>query len=105
MQDLVFPKKSVFVHHVDDLLLASKTEDDCVRNTEYLCIQLVKKGHRPSPTKLQFCKQQVKYLGFILKPGKREVDPERFKAIQEIPRPVTKKQLRGFLGQVKKKIK
>ena len=39
-------------------------------------------------------------MGFILKPGRREVDPERVQAIQEIPRPVTKKQLRGFLGQV-----
>lgn len=32
--------------------------------------------------------------------GGREVDPERVRARQEIPRPVTKKQLRGFLGQV-----
>uniref|UniRef100_A0A663E1S1 ribonuclease H n=1 Tax=Aquila chrysaetos chrysaetos TaxID=223781 RepID=A0A663E1S1_AQUCH len=52
LQDLVFPRKSVLVQYVDDLLLASKTENDGIRDTEYLCIQLVKKGHRASPSKL-----------------------------------------------------
>ena len=67
LQDLVFPNKSVLIQYVDDLLLASKTKDHCVRDTEYLCIQLVKKEHGASLSKLQFCKQQVKYLGFIFK--------------------------------------
>uniref|UniRef100_A0A663FFP7 ribonuclease H n=1 Tax=Aquila chrysaetos chrysaetos TaxID=223781 RepID=A0A663FFP7_AQUCH len=46
LQDLVFPNKSILVQYVDDLLLGSKTENDCIQDTEYLCIQLVKKGHR-----------------------------------------------------------
>ncbi|KFZ45986.1 hypothetical protein N321_10612, partial [Antrostomus carolinensis] len=103
LQDLIFPNKSVLRQYVDDLLLASKTKDGCIGDTIHLCIQLVKKGHRASPSKLQFCEQQVKYLGFILKPGITESQdhPVRVKAIQETPRQITKKQLRGYLGQVR----
>lgn len=61
---------------------------------------LAEKGHRASLSKLQLCQQEVKYLGFVLKEGQRLVDPERVQAIVEIPRPVTKMQLRGFLGAV-----
>jgi len=89
----------VLIQYVDDLLLVSKTKENCILDTKYLCCQLVQKGLRVSPSKLQFCQTKVKYLGFLLSPGKREIDPERVKIIQELPRPTTKKQLRGFLGQ------
>jgi len=100
LQHLNFPCLSVLIQYVDDLLLVSKTKENCICDTKYLCCQLVQKCHRVSPSKLQFCQSKVKYLGFLLSPGKREIHPERAKIIQELPRPTTKKQLRGFLGQV-----
>ena len=98
-RDLKFSGGSVLIQYVGDLSLASRTSEDRTRDTEYLRIQLAKKGHRASLSRPQLCQQPVKYLGFILKLEMREVDPERVRAIQEIPRPVTKKQLRGFSGQ------
>ncbi|KFR10032.1 hypothetical protein N306_10444, partial [Opisthocomus hoazin] len=100
LQDLNFPRLSVLIQYVDDLLLVIKPKENCIRDTKYLCCQLVQKGHRVSPSKLQFCQTKVKYLGFLLSPGKIEIDAERVKIIQELPRPTTKKQLRGFFGQV-----
>jgi len=96
LQDLNFPCLSVLIQYVNDLLLVSKTKENCICDTKYLCCLLVQKGHRVSPSKLQFCQTKVKYLGFLLSPGKKEIDPERVKIIQELPRPNTKKQLRDF---------
>ena len=41
-----------------------------------------------------------KLLGFIVSQKGIEVDPDKFKAIQEIPAPRTEKQVRGFLGRL-----
>lgn len=63
LRDLSFPGNSVLVQYVDDLLLASHTQQECMKDTEYLYIQLGRKGHRASLSKLQLCLQQVKYSG------------------------------------------
>ncbi|XP_043363215.1 uncharacterized mitochondrial protein AtMg00860-like, partial [Dermochelys coriacea] len=44
------------------------------------------------------CLNQVIYLGFVIQPGERLLSPDRVRAIQDYPRPTTKRQLRAFLG-------
>lgn len=100
LKDAVLPGGSILVQYVDDSLVASKTYEDCLKDTICLRTALAEKCHCASLSKLQLCQQEVKYLGFVLKEGQRLVDPERVQAIVEIPRPVTKMQLRGFLGAV-----
>ena len=39
-------------------------------------------------------------LGFIVSQKGIEIDPEKVKAILEIPEPHTEKQVRGFLGRL-----
>ena len=39
-------------------------------------------------------------MGFIVSGKGIEVDPTKFKAIQEIPTPRTEKEVRGFLGRL-----
>ena len=39
-------------------------------------------------------------MGFIVSQKGIKVDPDKVKAIQEIPTPRTKKQVRGFLGRL-----
>ncbi|KAK4805208.1 hypothetical protein QYF61_005376 [Mycteria americana] len=94
------PGKSALVQYVDDLLTASKDEDACIKDTIHLCTALAEKGHRASPSTLQLCQKEVKSLGFILREGQWVIDPEGIEAIIKLPRAVTKKQLRGFLGAV-----
>ncbi|KAK4810986.1 hypothetical protein QYF61_014458 [Mycteria americana] len=53
--------KSALVQYVDDLLIASKDEDTCIKDTIHLCTALAEKGHCAYPSKLQLC--QKEYLG------------------------------------------
>ena len=41
-----------------------------------------------------------KLLGYIVSKKGIEVDPTKVKAIQEIPEPRTKREVRGFLGRL-----
>ena len=41
-----------------------------------------------------------KILGFIVSGKGIEVDPTKVKAIQEMPAPLTEKEVRGFLGRL-----
>ena len=88
LKDIRLPRGSILVQYVDHLLVASKTYEDCLKDTICLCT-LAGKRHRASLAKLQLCQQEAKYLGFILNEGQRVIDPERVQAIVEIPRPVT----------------
>jgi len=48
--------------------------------------------------KCEFCRSQVRYLGFIVQGEGLTVDPEKTRPILEYPAPRNLKQLRRFLG-------
>jgi len=48
--------------------------------------------------KCDFVKPEVKFIGHIVGSGCRKADPERTQAMNEMPRPRTKRELRKFLG-------
>ena len=54
----------------DDLLLAAKTKEKCWEGTKALLELLMEAGYRVSK-KAQICKEEVKYLGFVLKKDTR----------------------------------
>lgn len=64
--------------------MASKDQSACIKDTVYLCTTLVEKGHSTSPSKLQLCQKEVKYLGLILREGQQVIDPEKIEAIIEL---------------------
>ena len=53
-----------------------------------------------NPAKCTFRATSGKLLGFIVSERGIEVDPEKIKAIQELPPPRTQKEVRGFLGRL-----
>ena len=55
---------------------------------------------RLNPNKCTFGVRSRKLLGFVVNGKGIEVDPAKFKAIQEIPDPCTEKDVRGFLGRL-----
>lgn len=55
-------------------------------------------GYKISWKKAQVCKQDVRYLGFIISEGRRALGHQRKLAICSLPRPNTKKGVREFLG-------
>ena len=53
-----------------------------------------------NPAKCTFGATSGKLLGFIVSERGIEVDPDKIKAIQELPPPRTQKEVRGFLGRL-----
>lgn len=59
---------------------------------------LAQEGHKVSLTKLQFVKQQITFLGHLITLNSKSLSEKRVKAIREVPKPLTKKQMLSFLG-------
>ena len=53
-----------------------------------------------NPTKCTFGATSEKLLGFIVSRKGIEVDPDKIKAIQNLPPPHTQKEVRGFFGRL-----
>src|ERR1044072_5893749 len=84
----------------DDMIAKSDTEE---KHTEYLLklFQRLRKFQlRLNPNKCTFGARSGKLLGLIVSQRGIEVDPDKVKAIQEMPSPRTEKQVRGFLGRL-----
>ena len=69
-----------------------------MKGTKALLKLLSYSGYWASWKKAKICQHQVRYLGFLLTKGKRELGPERKKVITTLPQPQTKRGLSEFLG-------
>ena len=83
---------------MDDLLLATETWEECWEGTPALLQLLAEAGYRVSRKKAQICKEEVRYLGFVLREGTRLLDQSRKEVILRLPMPKTWQQVREFLG-------
>ena len=84
--------------YVDDIIAKSKTEEEHLVNLRKLFKRLRKYQLRLNPAKCTFGVNSGKLLGFIVSQKGIEVDPEKVKAILEMPKTRTERQVRGFLG-------
>lgn len=92
------PCGSKILLYVDDILLCSKTNEECKKDSIALLKFLASQGHRASKNKLQWCQEKVKYLGHTISQEGRNLDEGRKTAILQIPLPITKRQMMQFLG-------
>ena len=83
---------------MDDCLIAAPKKEQCEKDTVTLLRHLAREGHKANLSKLQFVQEQVKFLGHLISGQGKAREQSRVKAIQEIPKPKTKKQLLSFLG-------
>ena len=86
------------LQYMDNLLLASPTQGDCWKGTKALLALLSPIGHKVSWKKAQICRQEVKYLGFVLSKGHQALRHEWKQAIYSIPWLNTKQEVHEFLG-------
>ena len=56
---------------MDDLLLSPKTKKKCWEGKKTLLQLLTEAGYRVLKKKAQICKEEVRYLGFVLKKDTR----------------------------------
>ncbi|GAU16666.1 hypothetical protein TSUD_326160 [Trifolium subterraneum] len=86
--------------YVDDMIVKSGTEEEHVEYLLKIIQGLRKYRLRLNPNKCSFDVRSGKLLGFIISQKGIEVDPDKVRAIREMPAPQTEKQVRGFLGRL-----
>ncbi|RMB92926.1 hypothetical protein DUI87_30665 [Hirundo rustica rustica] len=92
------PGEGQLLQYVDDLLIATLTQETCVDWTVSLLNFLGLQGYRVSQKKAQMVRQTVIYLGYEVSAGQRTLGQDRKEAICQTPKPQTLKELRTFLG-------
>ncbi|UYV63704.1 hypothetical protein LAZ67_2005371 [Cordylochernes scorpioides] len=86
--------------YIDDVLIASDSENQHVSHLQQLFGHLRDYGLTINETKCTFGQPSVKFLGFIITNAGISPDPQRVQAIKDTPIPDTVGKLRRFLGML-----
>jgi hypothetical protein len=92
------------VVYTDDILIFSETHEEHLTHIKHLLEVLAKNGLKIAPSKCEFFRKEVKYIGHVLKidNGKLVIKAQKDKveAIQNLPVPKTSRQVKRFIGMV-----
>ncbi|PKI61325.1 hypothetical protein CRG98_018280 [Punica granatum] len=86
--------------YIDDMIAKSKEGEDQLVNLKRLFDRLREYKLRLNPAKCTFGARSGKLLGFVVSERSIEVDPDKVKAIKELPPPSMVREVRGFLGRL-----
>ena len=86
--------------YIDDVLVFSDSWDDHLVHVQQVLDALKDAGLTASPSKCVFGARSLSYLGHLVGVGYVSVPEARVRAIKEYRRPVTRRDLRAFLGTV-----
>jgi len=90
-------KKGASVY-LDDILIATATEEEHYRVLREVFSRIQDTGLKVKPEKCKFLQQEVKFLGHVLNKEGIKTDPEKITTIQNFQRLKCIKNLRSFLG-------
>ena len=83
---------------LDDILMYSDTFEDHTKRLDAVFSRLHHHGLKLKPSKCEFFKSRVTYLGHVVIVDGVETDPEKIQALSDWPEPHNIKTLRSFLG-------
>ena len=88
------------IHFIDDIIIFTETFEHHLKVLDELFQRLRRAGLTAKPSKCSFAYPSLNCLGHVI--GNEQLRPmsDKVKAIQDAPRPGTKKQLRSFLGLI-----
>jgi len=92
--------KSVHVH-VDDILCHSATEAEHLEILRRVLPALAEGGIQLKDSKCVFLADKLHFLGHVISGDGVDMDPAKVEAVNEYPRPETKKEVRSFLGLIR----
>ncbi|CDO76040.1 hypothetical protein BN946_scf184891.g3 [Trametes cinnabarina] len=84
--------------YMDDILLFSDNLDDMHKHTTQVLQHLQENDLYLKGEKCEFDKQEVEFLGAIVRPGEIAMDPVKLEGLKEWQTPTTVKQVQSFLG-------
>lgn len=97
---LVLQDLSNVENFIDDILIYSMTFEDHVVSLTEVLQRLREANLTAKPSKCVIAYSKLECLGHIVGEEMVQPHPDKVRAVQEANRPVTKKQLRSFLGLV-----
>ena len=86
--------------YLDDILIFSRSEQDRVHHVNEVFKVLSKNGLFLNVKKSTFAKTKLEFLGHIIGVDGIDVQSSKVTAIREYPMPITRKDLRRFIGMV-----
>ena len=84
--------------YLDDIIIFSKDPDDHITRLEGVFEKLAEAGLKLKPSKCEFFKARLKYLGHVVSPQGIATDPAKIEAILKWPRPKTVTDVCSFTG-------
>ena len=84
--------------YLDDIIIYSKTPEEHVRRLAQVFGKLSAAGLKLKPSKCEFFKTEINYLGHVVLQDGIRTDDKKIEAIKNWPRPVTNTEVRSFLG-------
>ncbi|PAA69928.1 hypothetical protein BOX15_Mlig033625g1 [Macrostomum lignano] len=84
--------------YLDDIIIKAVNNDQMIAHLALVLWQLRKAGLKIKPSKCELFKDKVAFLGFVVSSRGIEADPAKTQAVQDWPKPLSKKQLLSFLG-------
>ena len=84
--------------YIDDIVIFSRSWEEHLVHLQgvFTCLQTAKLTINVS--KCQFGRNEVRYLGHVIGGGTVRPDPQKLEAVNNYPKPVSKKEVRAFLG-------
>ena len=84
--------------YLDDVIIFSTNPEDHIIRLRAVLQKLRAAGLKLKPSKCEFFKDRISYLGHIVSKDGVETDPKKVRAIQKWPKPETVYDVRSFLG-------
>ena len=84
--------------YLDDVIVFSKTPEEHIAWLEAVFKKISNAGLKLKPSKCEFFKKRIHYLGHIVSNKGIETDPKKIEAIVNWPGPCTVHEVRKFLG-------
>lgn len=86
--------------NIDDIVIISDTIEQHYENLRLVFKRLEECNLKLAPSKCQFIKTEIKFLGHIITGSGVHPDPEKTSAIENFPQLKTQRNIKGFLGMV-----
>ena len=86
--------------YLDDIIVFSRTPEEHIHRLRAVFEKLKAAGLKLKPSKCDFFKKEIKYLGHVVSEQGVSTDPDKIKAVTEWPQPTTVTEVRSFLGFV-----
>ncbi|KAK3101184.1 hypothetical protein FSP39_001606 [Pinctada imbricata] len=86
--------------YLDDLIVFSKTYEEQLDRLEKVFTRMREEGLKLSPSKCEFFKRRVKYIGHMVSENGVEPDPSKVEKVKSWPKPSNPEEVRKFIGFV-----